>query len=78
MGVYTLEIGVPIGYFVKSSKFSTCLDFDLVVEYISRRKMSNDYSSEEEIPIQIIGVSPLGAKDLYENDKLSIQLIFDQ
>ena len=40
--------------------------------------MSNDYSSEEEIPIQIIGVSPLGAKDLYENDKLSIQLIFDQ
>ncbi len=44
VGVYTLEIGVPIGYFVKSSKFSTCLDFDLVVEYISRRKMSSDYN----------------------------------
>jgi hypothetical protein len=68
VGEYTLEIGVPIGYFVKSGKFSTCLDFDLVVEYISRRKMSSDYNSDEEIPIQIVAVTPLGAKDLLQID----------
>lgn len=61
VGDYTLEIGVPIGYFVKSGKFSTCLDFDLVVEYISRRKMSNDYDPNEELPVQIVAVTPLGA-----------------
>ena len=68
VGDYTLEIGVPIGYFVKSGKYSTCLDFDLVVEYISRRKMSSDYNLDEEIPVQIVAVTPLGAKELGQND----------
>jgi len=77
-GEYTLEIGVPLGYFVHSSKFDTCLEFDLIIEYISRRKLADDYNSDEEIPIQILAVSPLGVKRLTLADQLSIQLIFDK
>lgn len=45
-GDYTLKIGVPISYFVNSSKFDTCLDFDLVVEYVKRQKVEEDADSD--------------------------------
>lgn len=68
VGQYTLEIGVPIGYFLKSSKFSTCLDFDLVIEYISRRKMDANYNPDDEVPVQVLSVNPPGAKQLSITD----------
>lgn len=77
-GDYTLKIGVPIAFFLKSSKFDTCLDFDLVVEYVSRQKTADEGEDDEDLPLQMIGISPVGAKDLTLNDKLSLQVIFDK
>ena len=50
-GKYYLEIGVPLGLFFKSSKYDTCVDYDLVIEYISKRKLRENYDEDDEIPI---------------------------
>jgi|LakMenEpi03Oct11_1017367.scaffolds.fasta_scaffold08421_2 hypothetical protein len=50
-GKYYLEIGVPISLFFKSSKYETCVDYDIVIEYISKRKLREDYDEDDEIPI---------------------------
>ena len=51
VGKYTLQVGVPIGNFLKSSQYSTCLEYHLVIEYISRRKMNENYDPDVEAPI---------------------------
>lgn len=35
-GMYTLEIMIPKAAFLPSKEHNTCLNFDLVVEYVSR------------------------------------------
>jgi len=35
-GMYTLEVAIPRAAFLPTKAHSTCLNFDLVVEYVSR------------------------------------------
>jgi hypothetical protein len=35
-GMYTLEVAIPKAAFLPTKEHATCLNFDLVVEYVSR------------------------------------------
>jgi hypothetical protein len=73
-GRYLLEIEIPRAYFLSTSKFPTCLGFDLVVEYIVR-----DEAKESQAGVyDVLSVRPLDYFQLRSNDEKVIEVEFDK
>lgn len=58
-GLYTLEIAIPKAIFLPTKEHSSCLNFDLVVEYVSRTHGQN---AEHDGLYDVIAVRPLSDK----------------
>ena len=61
-GMYTLEILIPKAAFLPSKEHKTCLNFDLVVEYVSRTHGQN---AEHDGLYDIIAIKPFGDKNMW-------------
>jgi hypothetical protein len=74
-GMYTLEIAVPRAAFLPTKEYSTCLNFDLVVEYVSRTHGQN---AERDGLYEILAIRPLSNKKLWKTDDKVIDVDLDR
>jgi len=74
-GMYTLEIIVPRAAFLPTKEYSTCLNFDLVVEYVSRTHGQN---AAHDGLYEILAIRPLSNKKLWKTDDKVIDIDFDR
>jgi hypothetical protein len=67
-GKYMLTISIPKAAFVFTKKFETCLNFDLIIEYLALHKEADDKT------IQVLSVMPDKLEDLTTEDTLSVEM----
>ena len=74
-GMYTLEIAIPRAAFLPTKEHSSCLNFDLVVEYVSRTHGQN---AEHDGLYDVIGIRPLSDQKMWKTDAKIIDVDFDR
>jgi hypothetical protein len=73
--MYTLEIAIPKANFLPTKEHETCLNFDLVVEYVSRTHGQN---AEHDGLYDIVAIRPLADKKMWKTDEKIINVDFDR
>ena len=73
-GNYYIEIALQRSLFLPTKNYKTCLNFDLVVEYISRSKNAKDGEGMYEV----LSVFPLSLDDLQTDHEKVIEVEFDK
>ena len=73
-GNYYIEIALQRSLFLPTKNFRTCLNFDLVVEYVSRSKNAKDRDGMYEV----LSVFPLTLEELQTDHEKVIEVEFDK
>lgn len=72
-GNYLIEIALKRSLFLPTKNYKTCLNFDLVVEYISR-----SHSAQDDGKYEVLSVRPLFLDDLTTDHQKVIEVDFDK